>query len=158
PIARECAEHQGDLWIIYMGNNEMIGPFGPSTVFGSRSPPLWFVRLNLAIQRTRLGQLVLSLARHLPGGSDQHSPSWGGMQMFVKNRISPNDPRKQEVYSNFQRNLEDILRAGRAAGVPMILSTVVVNLRDCSPFASLPNTNLSSGDRLQFDKLSAEAA
>jgi len=28
PIARECARHQGDLWLVYMGNNEMVGPFG----------------------------------------------------------------------------------------------------------------------------------
>ena len=25
PIARECARRDGDLWIIYMGNNEMVG-------------------------------------------------------------------------------------------------------------------------------------
>lgn len=31
PIARECAQHQGDLWLIYMGNNEMVGPFGAET-------------------------------------------------------------------------------------------------------------------------------
>ena len=36
PIARECARRDGDLWIIYMGNNEMVGPFGGGTVFGSR--------------------------------------------------------------------------------------------------------------------------
>ena len=33
PIARECARHEGDLWIVYMGNNEMVGPFGAGTVF-----------------------------------------------------------------------------------------------------------------------------
>ena len=35
PIARECARHQGDLWLVYMGNNEMVGPFGAVTVFGA---------------------------------------------------------------------------------------------------------------------------
>ncbi len=34
PIARECARHQGDLWVIYMGNNEMVGPFGAETTYG----------------------------------------------------------------------------------------------------------------------------
>ena len=43
PIARECARHEGDLWIVYMGNNEMIGPFGAISVFGSQAPPLWYV-------------------------------------------------------------------------------------------------------------------
>ena len=45
PIARECARYQGDLWIIYMGNNEMIGPFGAATVFGAKAPPWPLVRL-----------------------------------------------------------------------------------------------------------------
>jgi hypothetical protein len=31
PIAREIAQLDGDLWIVYMGNNEMIGAFGPGT-------------------------------------------------------------------------------------------------------------------------------
>jgi hypothetical protein len=44
PIARECAQHQGDLWIVYMGNNEMVGPFGAATVFGTRAPSWWSVR------------------------------------------------------------------------------------------------------------------
>ena len=56
-IARECARHDGDLWIIYMGNNEMVGPFGAATVFGRRAPPAPYVRFLTAIQATRIGQL-----------------------------------------------------------------------------------------------------
>src|SRR3974390_2119355 len=63
PIARECARHEGDLWIVYMGNNEMIGPFGATTVFGTQSPPLAYVRFSLALQRTRLGQWLTSTGR-----------------------------------------------------------------------------------------------
>jgi len=156
PLARECARLQGDLWIIYMGNNEMIGPFGAVTVFGSQSSPLWYVRLNLAIQKTRLGQLLTSLGRRLTEVAGAHGPSWGGMQMFLKNRIAPDDRRKEKVYHCFQRNLEDILRAGRTAQVPMILSTVAVNLKDCAPFGSLTNT-FPGATGQQFERLYAEA-
>ncbi|PYM15179.1 MAG: hypothetical protein DME18_04920, partial [Verrucomicrobia bacterium] len=38
PIARECAQRDGDLWVIYAGNNEMVGPFGAGTIFGPRAP------------------------------------------------------------------------------------------------------------------------
>ncbi|MGC8990400.1 MAG: tetratricopeptide repeat protein, partial [Verrucomicrobiia bacterium] len=41
PIARECAKLGGDLWIVYAGNNEMIGPFGPASVFGRHTPNLF---------------------------------------------------------------------------------------------------------------------
>jgi tetratricopeptide (TPR) repeat protein len=156
PIARECARHQGDLWIVYMGNNEMIGPFGPSTVFGSQAPPLWRVRLSLALQETRVGQLLTALARKAGGGA-WHGPSWGGMQMFMENRIAPSDPRKEVVYHSFSRNLEDIVRAGRAAGVPILLSTVAVNLKDCPPFGSVPDRALSDAERESHGRLCAEA-
>src|SRR5580658_7666428 len=38
PIARDCARHEGDLWILYIGNNEMVGPFGAASVFGPKTP------------------------------------------------------------------------------------------------------------------------
>jgi tetratricopeptide (TPR) repeat protein len=151
PIAQECAKHEGDLWIVYMGNNEMVGPFGATTIFGSQSPPLAYVRLSLALQEARLGQMLMMLGRKLTGAG-KHGPSWGGMKMFIENRIGPADPRKEIVYQNFRRNLEDILQAGRRAGVPVLLNTVAVNLEDSPPFASLLETNLPASQREAYDK------
>jgi len=150
PIARECAQHQGDLWIVYMGNNEMIGPFGAASVFGSRSPPLAYVRIVLAIQRTRLGQYLMALARRLSIGHS-HQSSWAGMRMFLENQVEPLDKRREIVYAGFQRNLKDILQSARHAGVPTILSTVAVNLKDCAPFASIPATNWPGSERTLYE-------
>ncbi|MGA2865599.1 MAG: tetratricopeptide repeat protein [Verrucomicrobiota bacterium] len=162
PIARECARRQGDLWIVYMGNNEMVGPFGATAISGSQSPPLWQVRLSLGAQETRLGQVLLTLGRKL-AGSAKHRSAWGEMQMFMENRIAPQDPRKEAVYRSFRRNLEDILWAGRRTGVPIILCTVGVNLKDCPPFASLLDAGLTAAEgqshaRLCAAALKAEAA
>jgi tetratricopeptide (TPR) repeat protein len=145
PIARECARQEGDLWIVYMGNNEMIGPFGAATVFGAQAPPWWSVRANLALQQTRVGQLMKSLAGRLR--DTDTNTSWGGMQMFLGNQLQANDPRRVTVYRNFQRNLQDIVRAGLDSGAKIILNTVAVNLKDCPPFASLTNSNLPAADR-----------
>ena len=30
-IARDCSSQGGDLFVIYMGNNEVVGPYGPGT-------------------------------------------------------------------------------------------------------------------------------
>ena len=57
-IARDCLPFQGDLWILYMGNNEVIGPFGAGSVFGLKSPPRSLIRASLALKRTRLGQML----------------------------------------------------------------------------------------------------
>ena len=154
PIARECAKHDGDLWIVYMGNNEMVGPFGAATVFGSRAPPLAMVRLNLAIQQARVGQLAMAGVRKLAG--KPVNTTWGGMQMFLQNQIPPDDPRRSTVYQNFEGNLRDILRVGLDSGTKVILNTISVNLKDCPPFASLANSNLPAADAAQFQKLFAD--
>jgi tetratricopeptide (TPR) repeat protein len=154
PIARECARHQSDFWIVYMGNNEMVGPYGAATVFGARALPRRAAQLNLAIQQTRTGQLLVSALRQM-GGKNKNT-SWGGMEMFLENQIAPNDPRKETVYRNFEDNLQDIVRAGVGSGAKVILSTVSVNLKDCPPFASLVSPAPSAADGQSFDRLMAE--
>ena len=149
PIARDCANADGDLWIIYMGNNEMVGPFGAATVFGAKAPPLAFVRLNLAIEKLRVGQLLVELGRKLKGSSAA-APSWGGMEMFVGNQLRADDPRKEVVYHNFSRNLKDIVKTGLNSGAKILLNTVAVNLKDCAPFATMLNSNLPPPARAQF--------
>lgn len=101
PIARECARHQGDLWLVYMGNNEMVGPFGAETVFGQQAPSLVLVRATLAVKTTRIGQLLDALAGRLK----RHAPSpesWGGMQIGLRwNPSSANPPaRKSGRHAN----------------------------------------------------------
>ena len=66
--------------------------------------------------------------------------------------MPPNDPRKEVVYRNFAQNLDDLLRAGNAAGAAMVLSTVAVNLKDCPPFSSAPATNLPPTQAASFQQ------
>jgi len=157
PIARECEKHEGDLWIVYMGNNEMVGPFGATTVFGSRAPPWWQVRTGLAIQRLRVGQLLMEWARKISGASKSAS-SWAGMQLFMKQRVKPRERSKETVYANFKKNLADILRAARSSGAKVILNTVAVNLKDCAPFASSISAELSDAQRTEVSKLTLDGS
>lgn len=149
-IAGECARHQGDFWIIYMGNNEMVGPFGAASVFGPQAPSRWLVRLSLALQETRVGQLLRAWGRHFRNPPAQ---SWAGMEMFTKNRVPPGSSAKTQVYRNFRANLDGIIKAGLGAGARVILSTVAVNLRDSPPFASVAGPRLSNEDRAACDNL-----
>ncbi len=152
PIARECARHQGDLWLIYMGNNEMVGPFGAETSYGLRAPSLKVTRTILAIKSTRIGQLLDAL-----GGSLRiHSTApkkWGGMEMFANNRLGYDDPARLRAYANFKGNLEDMLRAAHKADVPVVLSTVAVNLKDCAPFASIHAAGLNTNQESAWNQI-----
>ena len=152
PMARECARMDGDLWVIYMGNNEMVGPFGASTIFGARSPGLGFVRTSLALKKSRLGQVIASFASNLSSTS-KVPEEWSGINMFEKNLLRHDDPARLRAYKNFEGNLKDIVKAGRQAGVPIILSTVGSNLKDCSPFASLHRENLDTSKKQEWDML-----
>ncbi len=155
PIARECAGLEGDLWVIYMGNNEMIGPFGAGTVFGAKAPGLGFVRTGLALKKTRLGQLMASIVSMLASKS-QAPDQWGGINMFKENPLRHDDPARLRTYENFAGNLKDILETGRASGVPIILSTVASNLKDCSPFASLHREGLNASEKSEWERLFQE--
>jgi tetratricopeptide (TPR) repeat protein len=157
PIARECADHAGDLWIIYMGNNEMVGPFGAATVFGARAPPLWWVRMQLQLREWRLSQLLLSVGE-LRQQAKSAEARWQGMEMFMQNQVRPDDPGKQRAYRNFERNLNDILKVGLAARAKIVLSTVAVNLKDCPPFGSAPfATDRAASEQLCRDGAKALA-
>jgi tetratricopeptide (TPR) repeat protein len=150
PIARECARCDGDMWIIYMGNNEMVGPFGAETVFGPRAPGVNLVRTDLAIKATRTGQLLDSLMQRW-GAARSAPKTWTGLNMFKEHQLAYDDPVRLRAYENFKVNLADILRAGRNAGVPVILSTVASNLKDCAPFASLHAKALSEIQQNEWD-------
>jgi tetratricopeptide (TPR) repeat protein len=149
-IARECAGLQGDMWLIYMGNNEVVGPFGAGTVFGAQAPPLWLIRASLAVKRTKIGQAMEVLVGRFKGDSAKEK-SWGGMKMFTEHQVRFDDPARLRVYRSFEKNLEDILRAGHKAGVPIVLSTVASNLRDCSPFASLHSSRFDESRKTEFE-------
>jgi tetratricopeptide (TPR) repeat protein len=155
PIARECARHHGDLWLIYMGNNEMVGPFGAETSYGPHAPGLGVIRTILAIKNTRIGQLLDALSRRLRSNSSTPK-QWGGMEMFSNNRLGYDDPARLRAYANFKGNLEDILQAAHKAQVPVILSTMAVNLKDCAPFASIHAAGFDKSQESAWDRIYQE--
>ena len=57
-IASELNRVQPDIVLIYMGNNEVVGPFGAGTVFGAYSPSLALIRLGIQLRSFRIGQLI----------------------------------------------------------------------------------------------------
>lgn len=153
PIAKGCARHEPDLLIVYMGHNEVIGPYGAGTVFRGFTTSLGTIRASIWLRSTRLGQLLGNSMRALAGRDPDQRKDWGGMEMFIRNRVTHDDPRLEVVYRNFRANLEEICAEGRRAGAKVIVSTVVVNLRDCPPFESVHRAGLSDGEKTRWDKL-----
>lgn len=151
PLARDCTEAHADVWVIYMGNNEVVGPFGAGTVFGNQAAPLPLIHALLALKSTRTGQLLDTFRQSAQKSAG--TGEWEGLKMFVNYKLAETDPRVQADYRNFNQNLEDIIAAGKNSGAKIVLSTMAVNLKDCAPFASLHRSDLSpsqSNDWIRF--------
>ena len=136
-IAQDCEAGEGDFWLVYAGNNEVIGPFGAGTIFGQQAPALATVRLILALKRTRLGQLLTQLTRSATEPAD-----WQGLEFFLKWQVARDSPGLKRVYASFAANLADITDLGRRSGATVLLATVAVNLHECPPLASLHRPGL----------------
>jgi len=154
PIARECAGYQPDLFVIYMGNNEVVGPYGASGVLGQSIPNLNLVRASVELKGTRSGELLSALLRK---GKRPAPPSaWNGMAMFTESEMTVDDPELRTVHSTFLRNLRDITRAARDSGAEVVVCTVASNLADSPPFRSVSMQGLAAADRKRFERLVSE--
>lgn len=155
-LTREAIAFDPDLVVIYMGNNETVGPYGPSSAFSNRMPPLGFIRASIWIRGTRTGQLLERLIAVL-GSAGTVFQEWSGMEMFAGNVVPAGDPRIQVVYDNFAANLGDILGMLNEAGIKSVLSTVAVNVKDSAPFESIHGESVSSTQLAEWNRLFGES-
>jgi tetratricopeptide (TPR) repeat protein len=134
PIAKGLASQRPDLFIIYSGNNEVVGPYGPGTALTSSSMSLPVIRSSIFLRSTRVGQLLTRM------GTQKRE--WGGMEMFLDKQVPASSPLMKYAYQNFESNLRDTIAVARNAGARVIVATVATNLKDCAPFASLHGEGL----------------
>lgn len=149
-IARECSRLEPDLFLVYLGNNEVVGPYGPGTVFRAFSDHLAALRAGIWLRGTRTGQLLGGLTAR---GDGEELAEWEGMEMFAERRVAADDPRLEAVYAHLAANLEDLLDAARGAGARVVVATVATNLLDNPPFASLHREDLSEDERGRWQEV-----
>jgi len=144
-IAQDLADKQPDLFLVYMGNNEVVGPYGPGTVITSAASNRAAIHASILVRSTRIGQLLGSLGASLSSGpGSRSSQEWRGMEMFLQKQVRADAPAMGPVYRNLAANLRDIIAAGRSAGAKVLVSTVPTNERDCAPFASMHRDSLDA--------------
>jgi tetratricopeptide (TPR) repeat protein len=147
PISRQCAGLKPDLFVVYMGNNEVIGLYGPESFLG-RYPSL--ISALHRVKQTRVCQLVRNgVKRGL--SAFQPKEETQTIEFFRQHRMALDDPRRKAVYRNYRNNLVRICDNGLQSGAGMLILTVPVNLRDCPPLASLHRNDLTSQDLHQWE-------
>jgi tetratricopeptide (TPR) repeat protein len=134
PIAKGLAKHRPDVFIIYSGNNEFVGPYGPGTTLTSAGMSLPVIRGSIFYHSTRIGQLLTKVGTP--------KKDWRGMAMFLDKQVRVGSPLMKYAYENFEHNLRNTIAVARDAGARVIVSTVATNLMDCAPFGSLHREGL----------------
>ena len=136
-IASDSIRLGADVWVVYPGNNEVHGPFGPASNPLGKAPSLAVVRTGLLLRSTALGQWIFRIQEGQGDGLSL-APRWAGLETFSKSPIAADDPRLEVVRESYRRNLTDLVRFGVESGAQVLLGTMAVNLPDCPPFGSLP--------------------
>lgn len=140
--ALACRKIQPDAMIVYMGNNEINGPFGPITALrGQLTWSLPFIQAKILITDLRILQLLT--------GHDR--VPWHAPTPHVVESVGPDDPRLDQAHEYYRANLEDICAAGAAAGARVLVCTVGCNLREWRPTVSMNGANLTGEQKSTWD-------
>lgn len=153
PLVRDLARHEPDLFVIYTGNNEVVGPFGAGNSLTPSGSSLALIRSGVLLKSTRTGQLLGSALR--PKSSQG---MWHGMETFLEQQVPADAPALAGVYENFEANLRDMVVAAQEPGAKVLLSTVGVNLKDNAPFASVHRAGLADSERAAWEAFVKEGA
>lgn len=146
-----------DLILIYAGHNEYYGALGAGSMesMGSSRAIVNFV---ISLENYRTFQLVRNSLRSfikLFSGS-QDSPKGTLMARMAEDQyIVLNSDVYRKGLSQFEGNLNDILKMAEDANVPVILGTLTCNLKDLRPFVSVKTKDYPSADEV-FNKANNE--
>jgi tetratricopeptide (TPR) repeat protein len=149
-VAESIPEGSADFAVVLMGNNEVVGPYGPGTFKQNFLANITLIRGIQALKRTRIWQALDGLIQKVKPTDAMQDLKWEGMQMFSNQSVPHNDPRMDSVYSHFEDNLTDTIETLRSKGIHVVLSSVPVNLRHSAPFLSIHNPDFSKKQHDQW--------
>ena len=157
-VANSIPDKSADFAVILMGNNEVVGPYGPGTFNQNFLANITLIRGIQALKRTRIWQALDSLILKFRPIDAQQDLEWEGMQMFTEHGVPRDDPRMDRVYDHYEDNLVSIIETLRDKGIHVLLSSVPVNLRHSAPFLSVHGRDLSQDQLDQWSELTRKGA
>ncbi len=138
---RELIDYEPDLFIVYVGHNEFYGAYGRGSAVTVRGG-VWVTRVTLFLLRFRtvhaLRDLLGSVTSLVSSPVPASTATLMG-QMAMQKAIRYGSPEYLEARSVFRENLRSIIETARSHGVPIVISSLVSNIKDLHPFVSLFN-------------------
>ena len=155
-IARDLARYaEVDIFLLYIGNNEVVGPFGPGTMLTERGLGPAFTPLRVRLTRLRFVGLLKSVMAGMR--SDKNKPfEWNGMEMFRNITLTADHPALEVMYRQYEENLERIFELARTHDIAIVAGTMAVNLSDSAPFGSTNRADLAHAEARRWNSLYRE--
>jgi tetratricopeptide (TPR) repeat protein len=135
-FAREAMMLKPDAVILYAGHNEVIGPFGPVSVFGRAYSSLALIRLNLWVRNLRVGRAVEAAWIKWGQARGDALPKWMGLDEFLDIPINRDDPRLATMARHTEANFRAIIRDALRHQARVLVCLPAVNLNDWPPLGS----------------------
>ncbi len=129
-FAREAMRMQPDAVILYAGNNEIIGPFGPTNIFGWQAPGVWFAQAGLALGTTRTGRALRLLVEK---AGKQGPGEWRGLEEFRSAHFAADDPAVIQATTLAKENFRAIVETALDGDAKVLVCVPAVNLTDWPP-------------------------
>ncbi len=157
-VSRSIPDNSADFAVILMGNNEVVGPYGPGTLNQNFLANITLIRSLQALKRSRIWQALDRLIMQVRPSDAMQDLEWEGMQMFTNNGVAHDDLRMESVYGHYEDNLKDTIETLRSKGIHVLLSSVPVNLRHSAPFLSIHSPGLSEEELDQWRELNGRGS
>ena len=148
-FAREVLDYDPDLLVVYMGHNEFVGPYGPTTPFVRLGQERSLIRAHMQLQGFRLLHGAKEVFFGLSSLAGREPPRFG--LHLVTDQIDWTDDSYGSTVDNYRANLDDLAEAAADRGVPVLLGTLASNLAGFYPLRS------DCGGELAGPELAAEA-
>jgi len=143
-------EQKPDLILIYAGHNEYYGALGVGSM-ESLGISRKMVNLLLYLNRFKTIELLrntIQWVMKLFSGNNERQSGTLMSRMAKDQYIGFDTEIFYDGISQFEGNIQDVLDIAKEKNVPVILSTLVTNLKDQSPFISIKTKNFPPADKI----------
>lgn len=154
-IIQELVHYQPDVFLIYMGHNEFYGALGVAstqTIGQNRKLVKFFLKLRKYRIVSLLRKGIHSLKNLLASPPESAKKKSTLMQQMIGEKLLPYNGEKYQVaIRDFGANLQEIIQHINKHKIPVVVGTVVSNLRDHAPFESVFSSDFR--DREQWQQI-----
>ena len=164
PVLREVLQYEPDLIIIYTGHNEFLEDRTYSHI-KTRAAAIALVQDQAS--RLRTFNLLRAAYRRIDGSGDRAQESAqpvlstevdvrlnhpGGLAKYHRD-----EKWRRDVIAHFGHGLRSMAQMAQERGVPLLLVDPACNVRDCPPFKSEHNGDLTPAELEKWNALYAQA-